>query len=79
MSDRRLAFVGFDLGEKSNYYDYVEGLLDSEDDRKVRRGQRLAEEQVELWEEDHSCPNDDDEYWNDLYAETCLDMWQSLV
>mgnify|MGYP001208266019 CR=1 FL=1 len=80
MSDRKLAFVPLDQGETSRYFEYVEGLIESDNDKRVRKGQKLAERQVELWEEDDSCPNEDyDEYWTVLDAEVCLDMWNSLV
>ena len=80
MSTRKLAFVPLDTGEESRFYAHVSNMLESENDKERRKAERLAKEQIELWDNDDSCPYaEDDRYWTDFHAEVCLDMWKELV
>tara|TARA_B100001778_G_scaffold13776_1_gene10677 strand:+ start:1971 stop:2213 length:243 start_codon:yes stop_codon:yes gene_type:complete len=80
MSEKKNSLRGIDESESSRYYEYVVGLLNNNIVRLNRKGQKLAEEQVELWEEDDSCPSDDlEDDWGEIHGEINLDMWSELV
>ena len=76
------------MNTTTRYYAKVTKMISQGNDRIRRKGLRIANQQVELWSQDRTCPWDESssfhsdfiEDWSEEYhGEASLDDWLDLI
>lgn len=88
MSSRIAAIPPLNINAKSRYYKKLENDLNSGDEYRMKKASKAVEEQIQLWNEDLSCPYDEttqdfkhySEIWTEwYYGEINLELWKNLA